>query len=350
MKLNIDLLQELCSIPAVPGAEGRIRALLSEKASGLYDDKSVDAMGNLVLIRKSKTNKQNQAKRLLVLCHMDEIGFLVSHVSKDGFVFVQPVGGFDPRNLFSRRVLVCTDNGDFKGVMNPAGKPLHISSPKDREKVPEISDFFIDLGLGESAPEKISVGDFVVMDEPFLDLGEKCVSKALDNRVACWLGLELLSALKSEDIQHDCELYVAFTSQEEVGVRGAKPVSYVVQADLAIGVDTTLSCDLPGVTEKDHITRQGEGFGLHLKDRSMIADRAFVKEIEGIAQKNDIPYQKTMLPAGGQDGSAAQQSGSGARTASIVVGTRYIHTVTEMIDKADLAAARQILIEIARAN
>lgn len=347
MKTEIDLLRNLCMTPGVPGSEERVRSLIEDRADGLFDAKKIDALGSLILTRKSR-KKSKDTKRLLVLCHMDEIGFLVSHIDKDGFIFVQPVGGFDPRTLFSRRVLVCTDNGDYKGVMNPSGKPLHISSPKEREKVPEISDFFVDIGLGAEANDKISVGDFVVMDEPFLELGTKCVSKALDNRVACWLGIELLRALSDEDVQQSCELHIAFTSQEEVGVRGAKPASFSVQPDFAIGVDTTLSCDLPGVSEKDRITTQGKGFGLHLKDRSMIADRSFVRKIKNLASDHGIPFQKTMLPAGGQDGSAAQQTGVGARTASIVVGTRYIHTVTEMIDKEDLFAARRILVEIVK--
>ena len=350
MKLNIDLLAELCATPAVPGAETRIRDLILDRAKGLHDELIEDAMGNVILRRKPTKKGKENPRKLLVLCHMDEIGFLVSHVDKKGFVFVQPIGGFDPRTLFSRRVLVCTDDGDYKGVMNPSGKPLHISSPRDREKVPQISEFFIDLGMGEEAADKISVGDFVVMDEPFLELGDKCVSKALDNRVACWLGLELLSALAKDDVEHECDLYVAFTSQEEVGLRGAKTASFIVEPDFALGVDTTLACDLPGVGEKDHITTHGKGFGLHLKDRSMISDRAMVKQVEEIAKKAKIPYQRTMLPAGGQDGAAAQQTGRGARTVSIVVGTRYIHTVTEMIDKADLDAARRILIEFGKAN
>lgn len=345
---EIDLLRELCMTPGVPGAEQRVRSLIEARTEGCFDSKEIDALGNLILSRKAR-KKLKKTSRLLILCHMDEIGFLVSHIDKNGFIFVQPVGGFDPRTLFGRRVLVCTDSGDYKGVMNPVGKPLHISSPKEREKVPEISDFFIDIGLGSHASDKVSIGDFVVMDEPFLDLGQKIVSKALDNRVACWLGIELLKALSKEESAHHCDLFVAFTSQEEVGVRGAKPASFSIAPSHAIGVDTTLSCDLPGVSEKDHITTQGKGFGLHLKDRSMIADRSFVKEIEALAIEHAIPYQKTMLPAGGQDGSAAQQSGAGAKTVSIVVGTRYIHTVTEMIDKEDLLSARAILVETVKA-
>jgi endoglucanase len=277
----------------------------------------------------------------MLLCHMDEIGFLVSHISDKGYLYLQPVGGFDPRNLFSRRVLVCTDDGDFKGVMNPGGKPIHISSAEDRKKIPEVGEFYVDLGMGEATKDIVKVGDFVVMDEPFIEIGDKFVSKALDNRIACWLGIEMMKKLGSKG--RGAEIHVVFTTQEEVGLRGARTSAFKVQPDIGIGIDTTLACDTPGVPDKDATTVQGKGFGLHVRDSSFIADKALVREIETLAIKNDIPYQRTMLAAGGQDGAAAQQAAAGARAVGIVVGTRYIHTVTEMIHKTDLQAALDIL-------
>ena len=136
---------------------------------------------------------------------------------------------------------------------------------------------------------------------------------------------------------------MAFTVQEEVGLRGARTASFAVRPDIGIGIDTTLSCDTPGVPDAETTTVQGKGFGLHIKDSSFIADRELVAEFAALAEGNDIPFQRTLLAAGGQDGAAAQQAASGARAVGIVVGTRYIHTVTEMIDRNDLAAARDIL-------
>lgn len=338
--MNLDLLKRLCETPGVPGRETRVRALIEAEAGGLFDDMRVDALGSLICRRKGKGDKP---EKLLLLCHMDEIGFLVSHVTDKGFVHVDPVGGFDPRNLFSRRVLVCTDEGDIKGVMNAEGKPIHIQSPEERKKMPEPNEFVVDTGLGAAAKDRIQVGDYVVMNEPFEEMGEKIVSKALDNRIACWLGLEAVRKLVEDGHSHDCELTVAFTAQEEVGLRGAKTASFGVAPDIAIGVDTTLACDTPGVPEKDRTTVQGAGFGLHMKDGSFIADYGLVKEIETLAKERNIACQRTILAKGGQDGAAAQQAGIGARAIGIAVGTRYIHTVAEMIDKRDLHAAREIL-------
>ncbi|MBO0663528.1 M20/M25/M40 family metallo-hydrolase [Jiella sp. MQZ9-1] len=338
--MNLDLLKRLCETPGVPGREHRVRALIEEQAKGLFDEIRTDALGSLICTRKGKGDKP---QKLLLLCHMDEIGFLVSHITDKGFVHVDPVGGFDPRNLFSRRVLVCTDNGDIKGVMNAEGKPIHIQSPEERKKMPEPNQFVIDTGLGAAAKDKIKIGDYVVMNEPFEEMGEKIVSKALDNRIACWLGLEAVRKLVESEDSHDCELTVAFTAQEEVGLRGAKTASFGVAPDIVIGVDTTLACDTPGVPEKDRTTVQGEGFGLHIKDGSFIADIGLVKEIEALAGEKKIACQRTILARGGQDGAAGQQAGAGARAVGIVVGTRYIHTVAEMIDTRDLKAARKIL-------
>jgi putative aminopeptidase FrvX len=337
--MNTDLLRRLCEMSGVPGHEHRVRDLITSEIGELFDTVGTDAMGSLLCKRNAT---KADAPKIMLLCHMDEIGFLVSHIDKKGFLYLQPVGGFDPRNLFSRRVLVCTDDGDFKGVMNPGGKPIHISAPEDRKKVPDVGDFFVDLGMGKAAKDHVKVGDFVVMDEPFTEMGEKFVSKALDNRIACWLGIEAIRRLG--DKGRGAEIHVAFTTQEEVGLRGARTASFAIRPDIGLGIDVTLACDTPGIPEKDATTQQGAGFGLHVRDSSFIADKALVGEIEALAIAKGIPYQRTMLAAGGQDGAAAQQAAAGARAVGITVGTRYIHTVTEMIAKDDLQAALDILV------
>ncbi len=338
--LNLKLLKLLCETPGVPGHEDRVRDLIRAEVEGLFDDVRVDAMGSLLCRRDARKGKKPQ--KVMLLCHMDEIGFLVSHVTEQGFLYLQPVGGFDPRNLFARRVLVCTDTGDLPGVMNSAGKPIHISSPEERKKIPEPSEFFVDLGLGKAAKDVVKVGDMVVLEAPFVEMGDKVVAKALDNRVACWIGIEAMRGLGKA--KHTAEIHVAFTAQEEVGLRGARTAAYAVRPDIGIGVDTTLACDTPGVPEQDRTTVQGAGFGLHVRDGAFIADKALVAEIEALAVARKIPFQRTMLRAGGTDGAAAQQAAAGARAVGIVVGTRYIHTVTEMVHKTDLAAARDILV------
>ena len=344
-KVNVELLTRLCEVPGIPGREERVRALIEKEIKGLFDEVRTDNMGNLICRKAGSGGKKGKgATRVLLLCHMDEIGFYVKGVDEQGFVRVNAAGGFDTRNLFSRRVTVCTANGDLPGVMNPGGRPVHIASEEDKKKIPEVKEFFVDLGMKPDKTKKaVKIGDYVVMNEPAIQVGDKFVSKALDNRVACWLGIESVRALVESKAKHECDVYVVFTVQEEVGLRGAHTASFGVEPDIAIGIDVTLSCDTPGVPADEMVTKHGAGVGLHIMDSSFISDYRLINALEAVAVKKRIPHQRTILARGGQDGAAGQQARSGARAAGIVVGTRYIHTVTEMIDLIDLGAARDLL-------
>lgn len=343
--MNISLLRRLCETPGIPGREERVRELVQGQIKGLFDSVRTDAMGSLICTRKptKKATGRGGPKRVMLAAHMDEIGFYIKHIDDNGFLWVNPAGGFDPRNLFSRRVLVCCDGGDYEGVMNPGGKPVHIASPEDRKKVPEINEFFIDLGMEpDEIKKKVKIGDFVVMHEPFIDQPKKVVSKALDNRIACFIAIEALKKIaksKAATAKHACEVVVVFTSQEEVGLRGATTSAEGVGADLGLGLDTTLAVDTPGVPDTQRVTKQGDGAAIMVQDSSIIADHQLVNELCALARKKKIPHQRAILPLGGQDAAAIQRSGAGVRVAAIACGTRYIHTVTESIDKIDLQAA-----------
>ncbi|HYE03757.1 MAG TPA: M20/M25/M40 family metallo-hydrolase [Phycisphaerales bacterium] len=352
--INVDLLKRLCETPGVPGREERVRQLIEQEVRGLFDEVWTDPLGSLICRRGPRPggNGSRPAARangtrptkVLLLCHMDEIGFYVKGIEESGFLRVNNVGGFDTRNLFARRVLVCTRSGDYPAVLTPGGRPVHIASDEDKKKIPEVKEFIVDLGMSaERVRELVRIGDYVVLDEPLIEVGDKVVSKALDNRVACWLGIEAIRRLDASGAGHACELFVAFTVQEEVGLRGAKAASFGVDPDIGVGLDVTLSCDTPGVPCDECVTNQGRGFGLHVMDSSFISDHRLIDDIEAVAEANSIPCQRTILLRGGQDAAAAQLATRGARAVGIVVGTRYIHTVSEMADKTDLAAARDVL-------
>lgn len=348
--MNTDLLRRLCETPGIPGREERVRALIQKEVKGLFDAAEVDPLGALICRRAPTTGKYKGkvnagATKVMLACHMDEIGFYVTHIDDQGFIRLNAAGGFDTRNLFSRRVLVCSKHGgDLVGVMNPGGKPVHIASEEEKKKIPEVKDFMVDLGMPAAKVKKlVALGDMVVMHEPFAEVGDKLVSKAMDNRVACWLGIESVRALAKAKGGHSCEVIVGFTTQEEVGLRGARTAASRVQPDIGIGLDVTLSCDTPGVPKEESVTIQGNGCGLHIMDSSFISDYSLIDELEAVAKKNRIKHQRTILARGGQDGAALQQAMSGARAAGVVVGTRYIHTVTEMISRVDIESARDLL-------
>jgi tetrahedral aminopeptidase len=344
--MDIDLFRRLCETPGVAGREERVRALITKETKGLFDSCTTDAMGSYICVRKPTRKSKGAPLRVMLAAHMDEIGFFVRHIDDAGCIWVNAAGGFDTRNLFASRVLVCTASGDFKGVMNPGGKPVHIASEAERTKVPGVEEFFIDLGRDAAEVKKlVEIGDFVVLDTPFLETPKKLVSKAIDNRLACFVAIEAIRMLATRKSGHACEIICAFTTQEEVGLRGAQTAAYATKADIGIGLDVTLACDTPGVPDNQRVTKQGDGVGIMIQDSSMISDYTLAAEFVSVAKKHRIPHQKCILPRGGQDGAAIQRAGIGARCVAIVTGTRYIHTTTEMVDKGDLKATIEVLGE-----
>lgn len=336
--MNLPLLKKLSEAAGVPGREERVRKILERESEGLFDDVRTDAMGSLIATKKSKTAN---AKRVLLACHIDEIGFYVRHIDDKGFIRVQNVGGFDTRNLLARRMLVQASSGeDLIGLMNPSGRPIHIAKDEDRKKVPEMTDFSVDLCLpAEQVKKKVRIGDPVTLVQEFSEIGECVSGKCLDNRVAAFVAIEAVKKAQ----QSKYEVILAATVQEEVGCRGAGPAAYATQPDIAIAIDTTLCVDTPGVPEDERVTKQGDGAALTVADSLTISDRSMIDEFEAVARKREVPYQLSILPRGGTDAGPMQRSRGGFRTMTLSIPTRYIHTVTECIHKRDLQSAIDLL-------
>ena len=350
----MELLERLCTTPGVSGREERVRELIRAEIEGLFDTVSVDPLGSLIAVRKPTAAAAAEGKagaagggrptRVMLAAHMDQIGFLVRHVGEDGFLRVHNVGGFDPRNLFARLVNVATDGGDLPGVLNPGGKPVHLASPEERKKVPEITDLLVDTGLpADRVRERVKIGDTVTLCQPFRLVGNTAVGQAMDNRVACWLVIEALRALVKADAKHACEIHAVFTVQEEVGLRGAVASAYTVRPDIGLGIDTTLCVDTPGSPEDQRCTEQGAGIALTVMDGASIGDPGLLADFERVAAAHDIATQRSILRAGGTDTGGIQRSAGGVRSLTLSVPTRYIHTVTEMVHLDDLHAGRDLL-------
>lgn len=339
------LLEQLTTTAGIPGREHRVRELIKTKIKGLFDTVSVDPMGSLIGVKNATKNTKNPTK-IMIAAHMDQIGFMVKHIDDKGFLRVNPVGGFDTRNLFARLCWVCPDvrnpKKDLPGVMNPSGKPIHISNAEERNKTPEVQDFSIDLGLDVKAvKKKVQVGDMVVLQAPAQRIGEMFVSQCLDNRVACWIAIRAMEKLKNK--AHACEIHCVFTVQEEVGLRGAVTSAFSVNPDIGIGIDTTLCVDTPGVSDDLRVTKLGDGAGLTVMDSSFISDLALFEEFESVAKKHKIKHQRSILPRGGTDSGAIQRAGCGARVMTLSCPTRYIHSVTEALHLGDINACRDVL-------
>lgn len=341
----MDLLEKLTQTPSVPGREDRIRAVIEEhlKASGLFDKIHIDAMGSLIAFRSARPAvgaTASHPKKVMLAAHMDQIGFLVRHIDENGFLRINPAGGFDTRNLFARTVRVCTGSGDLCGVLNPSGRPIHIATDEEKKKVPLITDFCVDLGMEpEAVQQSVQIGDMVVLDGPFHKVGDYVASQCLDNRVGCWAQIRAIEQLK----HHSCDIYAAWTVQEEVGLRGAMTAAFGIEPDIGVACDTTLCCRTPGVPDEDRVTVAGDGVCLHVMDSSMISDIRLIEDIEAVARKADIKCQRGILPRGGQDGAAIQRSRTGVRTVAFACPVKYIHTVTEMSHNDDLASYHALL-------
>ncbi|MEM1346950.1 MAG: M42 family peptidase [Myxococcota bacterium] len=334
----MDLLKALSEMSGAPGREEHVRAFILSQVKEHIDEHTIDAMGNLICRKKSAAPG---AKRVMLACHMDEIAFYVRTIDDRGFLRLQPLGGFDVRNLFARRVRVQgRDGSTYLGNMNPGGKPVHLASAEERKKIPMISQFFVDLGLpAETVKEVVRPGDPVTLVQEFAEIGDLVSGKSMDNRVACWLGVRVLQQLTSSKY----DLHVAFTVQEEIGVRGAQTSAFAVEPDISIGLDVTLAVDLPGAPPEDSITRLGEGVAIKIMDSGSVSDHALVDEFVELAESKDITYQFEILPFGGTDTAALQRARAGSKAITLSVPTRYVHTITETIHKLDLHAALDLL-------
>ena len=336
--MDYTLLQRLSEGAGVPGREEAIRELISGELEGVVDSLETDTMGNLIAHKKSS---KDGAKRVMLSAHMDEIGFYVRFIDNDGFLRVQNLGGFDTRNLFARQVTVhSSSGGELVGVMNPGVKPIHISNPDEREKVPKLPEFIVDTGLdADAVKEKVRLGDPVTLRQPFLDMGRVVSGKAMDDRVNCFILVELLKALKNPTY----DVHGVFSVQEEVGLRGAQTAAFAVEPDIGIALDTTLAVDVPGTPSEQRVTQLGGGVALKVMDSASISTRWLLDEFIALAEERGMPHQLELLPLGGTDAGTIQRSRGGVASLTLSVPSRYVHTVTEMVAKNDVEASLALL-------
>ena len=252
-------------------------------------------MGNLICLKKAKRKpgKNGKAQKVMLACHMDEIGFYVRHIDENGRLRVQNVGGFDTRNLFARKVLV-QGREDLIGAMNPVGKPIHLATEEEKKKIPTIDEFFVDLFIPKSEVDKlVQVGDPVTLIQQTEMIGDAIMGKSMDNRVALWVGIQAVRTVGSKCA---CDIYFVACVQEEVGLRGATTAAFSVDPDVGIAIDTTLCCDTPGINKEDAVTQFGGGVGIKVLDSASISHRGLVDEFIKVAKAKKIRYQLEVLP------------------------------------------------------
>ncbi len=333
--MRIELLNKICQAPGAPGYEKKIRELIIQEVTPYVDSIELDNMGNVYGIKKGKAKK-----RVMVGAHMDEIGFIVTHIDEKGFIRFHTLGGFDPKTLTAQRVLI-HGKKDVIGVM--AAKPIHVMTPDERNKVAKITDFFIDTGLSKEEVEAlVKIGDPITRERSFIEMGNCVNSKSLDNRLAVFILIEALRELKDKEVPYD--VYGVFTVQEEVGIRGANVSAMRINPDFGFGLDTTIAYDLPGAAAHEKITSLGEGAAIKIMDASTICDYRMVDYMKKTADKHGIKWQPEILTAGGTDTAGIQRMTEGGSIAgAISIPTRHLHQVIEMANKDDIQGSIELL-------
>lgn len=337
--INIELLKEICEESGAPGFEEKIRKIVLREVKDLVDEVKVDNLGNVITFKKGTLAEANR-KKVMAAAHMDEIGFIVTHIDDKGFLRFHTLGGFDPKTLTAQRVIV-HGKKDLIGVMG--SKPIHVMSPEERNQPVKMGSFFIDLGMSKEEVEKlISVGDSITRDRELIEMGDCINCKSIDNRVSVFILIEALKNLKGKSIPHD--FYGVFTVQEEVGLRGANVSAHSINPDFGIGIDTTIAYDVPNAAPHEYVTSLGEGVAIKVMDASTICDTRMVKFMNATADKNDITWQPEILTAGGTDTAGLQRMGkNGSIAGAISIPTRHIHQVIEMAHKEDIKGAISLL-------
>ena len=333
-KINTKLLAEICEVAGAPGHEQRVREIVLREVKSLVDEIKMDNMGNLVAIKKGK-----ESKKVMIGAHMDEIGFIVTHIDDKGFIYFHTLGGFDPKTLTAQRVII-HGTEDVMGVMG--SKPIHLMSIADKEKIPTIKDYFIDTGRPNEELEKIiSIGDTITRDRKLIEMGDCLNCKSLDNRVSVFILIEMFREMKKKP---NYDVYGVFTVQEEIGIRGAKVSSMDINPDFGFGLDTTIAWDTPGSTKQEQISALGDGACIKVMDSSTICDYRMVAYMKEIAKKKKLKTQLEILPAGGTDTAGIQRMNPGGSIAgAISIPTRHIHQVIEMVHKEDVRGAIDLL-------
>jgi len=332
--VNIDLLKELTEAHGVSGREEAIREICKREL-GPLGELSFDSMGDVICTKRGTGN----GKKVMIAAHMDEIGFMVKYIDDKGFVRIQTLGGWDPRQMNSQRVIVKTKEGPLNGVLMYQGKPAHLLTGNENGKQ-NHDEFFVDLGLSaEEAKAKIKIGDSVTMDRTFMRVGHHLTCKTMDDRVGVFVMIEALKALGD----HEVDVIAVATVQEEVGLRGAAASASAIAPDIAIALDITLANDIPGLSEQDHITKLGQGAAIKVMDSSLICHPKVVDHFVQVAEKNSIKYQMEVLSRGGTDAGAIQRLHGGIPSFTLSIPTRYVHTVNETVHEEDVQACIDLL-------
>jgi endoglucanase len=326
------LLQTLTETFGPAGHEDEVRELVRKEVKPLADEISVDALGNLIA-RKRPGKTTKNIKKIMIAAHMDESGVMASHVDENGFVRFSPIGSVFRRYVLGARVRFL--NGT-PGVIG-ASLANHLDNVNE---LPTFDKVHIDVGATSRKDCPVEIGDVAVFDRPYSEFGDRLVAKSMGNRVGVLLAIETLRNLKS--VPYD--VYFVFTTQSEVGMRGAATSAYGVDPDIGIALDATPAGDTPHAHGME--IALGKGPCIKIQDAGMIADTRVVHWMIGAAQKNKVSFQREVLAIGDTDARMIQRVRAGVPSGCISVPVRYVHSSSEMVDTFDVQNTVKLLTAV----
>jgi endoglucanase len=321
------LIQKLVESTGPSGFEAPVREIIIGELDSFVDEIKVDRLGNIIA-RQGKESEKGM--NVMLSAHMDEIGIIVTHVDDNGFARFSAIGGVQPRNCAGGRVR----------FLNKASGVIGWEPTSSKFRVAEIKDMFIDLGVDNRKECPVQIGDVGVFARTFSEMGDRLVSKAMDDRIGVAILIESVKLLKKTPHQ----IFAVFSTQEEVGLRGATTAAYGVNPDIGIAIDVTVAGDTPKAEASKVVL--GKGPAIKVKDGGMISDHRVVKWMENTARKSKIPVQREILLGGTTDAKAIQLTRSGVPVGCISIPCRYVHSPSEMIDINDTQNAVSLLVHL----
>lgn len=334
---TLDMFKELTETHGVPGNESAVRKVMEKYIAPYADEVSYDGLGSILAEKKGTKS----GPKVMVAGHMDEIGFMVTQITDDGFLRVQPLGFWWTHTMLAQQVKVITRKKEITGVFG-----FKFPGPDTMKKTLEMKDMFVDISAEskEQAQEfGVRPGDMVVPVFPFtvMENSNYMMAKAWDNRIGCAIAIEVMKELQDKEFAGS--VVGVGTVQEEVGCRGAKTATHVANPDIMFAVDVTISDDVPGAKPT---CKTGKGPVIFLKDTMMIAHKGLFDYVINIAEENNIPYQLEALRNGGTDAGSSHLHGDGIPSLAITVPTRYIHSHAGILHKEDFENTVKLVVKV----
>ena len=334
-----DTLEKLSNACGVAGREEEVKRLLSEMLKPYVDEVKEDKLGNVIGVKRGGEN----APKVMLAAHIDEIGLLIKTISKDGFLQFTKIGGIDDRILIAQNVIVHTEKGPLHGIIG--SKPPHIQKEEERKKVVTYDELFIDIGaesFEEAKQMGVKIGDPVSFNIKFAKIGkDSALGKAFDDRVGCAVMIEAMKQLEKTE----CTVYAVGTVQEEVGLRGATTAAFGLYPDVGIAIDVTVAGDVPGVKEFEAPVKLRKGPSLTVADYGLITHPKVLRLLIDAAEKNGIPYQLETGLQGTTDAARISLTREGVPSGVISIPTRYIHSPASLLSLKDAENAVKLTVE-----